>query len=429
MPIFGRFDDRARRTIDAARNAAITLRHRTIGTEHLLCGLLKEARDEAPALPKNLSLAAVQYTITQLVGQEDTPPQMLELSARMKKVLEDSVGEAQRRGAQNVSSAHIWISLLNAEDSTAARVLNILGIDLERVRQSVAEAMAERESHSEEGQEEGSLSKYSRDLTQLAREGKVDPVIGRDKEIERIVQILSRRTKNNPVLIGEPGVGKSAVAEGLAQRIIDGSIPDMLHGKKLISLDIGSLVAGTKYRGEFEERMKNVLEEIKGDPDIILFIDELQKIVGAGKAEGSIDAAGILAGPRPGRAPVHRRHHPGRLQEAHRKGRRALPPIPAGHGGSAHAGRVAGHIEGPAQALRGPSPRAAFGRGPGGGGAAVRPLYPRALPARQGGGPDGRGGVARPHQHIHRRAGPERQGGGAGGHPAAQAGRHRLPGL
>lgn len=294
MSIFGRFDDKARRAIDAARNSAFSLKQRSIGTEHMLCGLIKEARADAPGLPKNLSLASVQYTIGQLTGQEENAPQMMELSPRMKRTLEESVSEAQRLGSANVSSAHLWLALLNQEDSTARRVLNILGCDVESIRNSVMETLAQKSNEGEAAEEEGTLQKYSRDLTQLAREGKTDPVIGRDSEIERIVQILSRRTKNNPVLIGEPGVGKSAVAEGLAQRIISGSIPEMLVDKRLISLDIGSLVAGTKYRGEFEERMKRIVDEIRQDPGIILFIDELQNIVGAGKAEGSMDAAGIL---------------------------------------------------------------------------------------------------------------------------------------
>ncbi len=294
MPIFGKFDEKARRVIDTARNIALSMKQRTIGTEHLLCALIKEARDDAPGLPKNLTLAAVQYTVAQLNTPGEGTPQMLELSSRMKRALEESVAEAQRGSVQTVSCGHIWIALLSDEDATAVRVLNILGIDVEKVRTSAMEALAAKESKGEDAQETGSLAKYSRDLTQLAKEGKVDPVIGREHEIERIVQILSRRTKNNPVLIGEPGVGKSAVAEGLAQRIVTGDIPEMLLEKKLISLDIGSLVAGTKYRGEFEERMKNIIDEIRNDPNIILFIDELQNIVGAGKAEGSIDAAGIL---------------------------------------------------------------------------------------------------------------------------------------
>lgn len=294
MPIFGKFDEKARRVIDTARNIALNMKQRTIGTEHMLCALVKEAREDAPGLPRNLTLAALQYTVTQLNQPGESMPQMLELSPHLKRVLEESVAEAQRNGVQNVSCGHIWLALLSAEDATAIRVLNILGIDVDQVRSSVAEAMAAKESKGEEAQETGTLSKYSRDLTQLAREGKIDPVIGREHEIQRIVQILSRRTKNNPVLIGEPGVGKSAVAEGLAQRIVTGDIPEMLLDKKLISLDIGSLVAGTKYRGEFEERMKNIIDEIRNDPGIILFIDELQNIVGAGKAEGSIDAAGIL---------------------------------------------------------------------------------------------------------------------------------------
>lgn len=294
MPIFGKFDDKSRRVIDAARNAAVGLKQRMIGTEHLLCGLLREARADAPGLPKNLTLASVQYTIVQLTSQEDSVPQMLELTPGMRKTLEESVLESQRMGAQSVSSGHLWLSLLSQDDSTALRVLNILGCDIERIRSSVLENMADVAAKSEEEGEAGILAKFSRDLTQMAREGKIDPVIGRSREIERIVQILSRRTKNNPVLIGEPGVGKSAVAEGLAQRIVSGDIPDMLLEKRLISLDIGSLIAGTKYRGEFEERMKGIIDEIRDDSSIILFIDELQNIVGAGKAEGSIDAAGIL---------------------------------------------------------------------------------------------------------------------------------------
>ncbi|NCB34761.1 MAG: ATP-dependent Clp protease ATP-binding subunit, partial [Clostridia bacterium] len=256
MPIFGKFDENARRAVDAARNAAISLKHRYIGTEHLLCGLLKEARDDAPGLPKNLTLASVQYTITQLVAQEGQAPQMLELSNKMRKVLEDSVFESQRMGSQTVSGTHLWMALLSQEDCTAVRVLNILGCDVESIRAGVIEAHMDKEAAADAEGEQKVLPKFSRDLTQMAREGKVDPVIGREKEIERIVQILSRRTKNNPVLIGEPGVGKSAVAEGLAQRIINGDIPSMLQNKRLVSLDIGSLVAGTKYRGEFEERMK-----------------------------------------------------------------------------------------------------------------------------------------------------------------------------
>ena len=294
MPIFGKFDENARRAVDAARNAAISLKHRYIGTEHLLCGLLKEARDDAPGLPKNLTLASVQYTITQLVAQEGQAPQMLELSNKMRKVLEDSVFESQRMGSQTVSGTHLWMALLSQEDCTAVRVLNILGCDVESIRAGVIEAHVDKEAAADAEGEQKVLPKFSRDLTQMAREGKVDPVIGREKEIERIVQILSRRTKNNPVLIGEPGVGKSAVAEGLAQRIINGDIPSMLQNKRLVSLDIGSLVAGTKYRGEFEERMKAIIDELRDDTSIILFIDELQNIIGAGKAEGSIDAAGIL---------------------------------------------------------------------------------------------------------------------------------------
>lgn len=294
MPIFGKFDDKSRRVIDAARNAAVGLKQRMIGTEHLLCGLLREARADAPGLPKNLTLASVQYTIVQLTSQEDSVPQMLELTPGMRKTLEESVLESQRMGAQSVSSGHLWLSLLSQDDSTALRVLNILGCDIERIRSSVLENMADVAAKSEEEGEAGILAKFSRDLTQMARDGKFDPIIGRQEEMDRVMQILCRRTKNNPCLIGEPGVGKSAIAEGLAQRVIAGDIPEPLQGKRIVSLDMAGMLAGSKYRGEFEERLKKGLDEAINSENVILFIDELHTIIGAGGAEGAMDAANIL---------------------------------------------------------------------------------------------------------------------------------------
>ncbi len=294
MPVFGRFNEKARRVLDYSQQAAVSMKHHYLGTEHILLGLLSEARDDVPDLPESVTLTAVQETVAQLSTPSQEKPRALELTPRMKKVLEGSVAEAQRLNVQYVSSAHLWMALLGEADSVAMRILGIFGCDPEQLKESVLVRLRQGAGEQGEGTETSALRRFGRNLTEMAVRGEIDPVIGRETEIERIVQILSRRTKNNPVLIGEPGVGKSAVAEGLAQRIAAGTVPETLAGKKLISLDIGSLVAGTKYRGEFEERMKSVLDEIHSDGKVVLFIDELQNIVGAGKAEGSIDAAGIL---------------------------------------------------------------------------------------------------------------------------------------
>ena len=230
------------------------------------------------------------------------------------------------------------------------------------------------------------LEKYGRDLTALARQGKIDPVIGRDTEIRRVMQVLSRRTKNNPVLIGEPGVGKTAIVEGLARRIVSGDVPERLKDKRLVAMDMGAMIAGAKYRGEFEERLKAFLKEIvASEGKIILFIDELHTIVGAGAAEGATDAAQhaeAAAGAR--RAARHRRHHAGRIPQAHREGPRAGAPVPAGAGRRAERRGHHRHPARPQGALRGPPRRAHPGRGAGGGGHAVAPLHRRPLPAGQG---------------------------------------------
>lgn len=293
MPIFGKFDPKSKQVLDAAQQSSITLRHRFWGTEHLLIGLLAKAAEDLYGLPDNVTLESVQDAVRQLTSPSQLPPKVLELTPRMKKVLDESLSRAQKQQQGPVSPVMLWYCLLSEQDSVAVRILTVFGCDIEALRNETADNL--RATPEEGGQQSKStLQKNSRDLTAMARQGKLDPVIGRDLEIERMAQILSRRTKNNPVLIGAPGVGKSAVAEGLAQRIVEEDVPETLLGKRLLSLDIGSLIAGTKYRGEFEERMKDVVSEIQNDKSIILFIDELQNIMGAGKAEGSIDAAGIL---------------------------------------------------------------------------------------------------------------------------------------
>ena len=297
MPIFGRFNERAQRVIAAAQKAAVDLGHAYVGSEHFLIGLLREARSDAPALPDNVIPETVIENVKQITGTGGHTPSQLELTPRVKKLLENSVREAQRLGHPYVTAGHFWLALLVDEESVAMRVLTGMGCDIEKLRKSVQDALGsagEGPAGAASSGNESCLQKYGRNLNEAAEKGELDPVIGRVNEIERIVQILSRRTKNNPVLIGEPGVGKSAVAEGLAQRINQGSVPETLTDKKIISLDMGAMVAGSKYRGEFEERLKNTLDEVKKRGDVILFIDELQNIIGAGKAEGSMDAANIL---------------------------------------------------------------------------------------------------------------------------------------
>ena len=295
MPLSGKFDRRAQRVVDYAQQSAVSMKHIYFGTEHLLLGLLKEARDDVQSLPDNVTVSALRENVMQLYVADKEEPRSLQLTPKLHSLLEHAVSYMQQNQMPNVTSALLWSMLLTERSSVAVRLLAVYDADIDALKDEVDEKLRRQRDQTEEGEEVKSiLLKHGRDLTQLAAEGQLDPVIGRDKEIWRLMQILSRRTKNNPVLIGEPGVGKSAVAEGLAQRIHEGRVPEGLRGKKLFSLDIGSLVAGTKYRGEFEERMKALLDEVRGRSDLLLFIDEIQSIVGAGKAEGSIDAAGIL---------------------------------------------------------------------------------------------------------------------------------------
>ena len=295
MAIFGKFNERAQRVINAAQQAAAEMNHAYVGSEHFLIGLLREARSDAPGLPDNVIAGTVTEAVRTTSGAGIARSMMTDLTPRAKKLLENSIREAQKLSHPYVSAGHMWLGLLTEGESTAVRILLSMGCDIEQLINAVrASLSSDPNGASAKDDSESSLKKYGRDLTEAAEKSELDPVIGRASEIERIIQILSRRTKNNPVLIGEPGVGKSAVAEGLAQRIKQGNVPETLTDKKLIMLDLGSMIAGSKYRGEFEERLKSTMDEVHKRGDVILFIDELQNIIGAGKAEGSMDAANIL---------------------------------------------------------------------------------------------------------------------------------------
>ncbi len=310
--MFERFTDRARRVVVLAQEEARMLNHNYIGTEHILLGLIHEGEGLAAKALENLdiSLAAVREQVQEIIGQgQQAPTGHIPFTPRAKKVLEYSLREGLQLGHTYIGTEHILLGLIREGEGVAAQVLVKLGADLNKVRQQVIQLLAGYQGgqgekagagvgqgQQAEGTPAGSLvlDQFGRNLTQAAREGKLDPVIGREKEIERVMQVLSRRTKNNPVLIGEPGVGKTAVVEGLAQDIVRGQIPETLKDKQLYTLDLGALVAGSRYRGDFEERLKKVLKEIRTRGDIIIFIDEIHTLVGAGAAEGAIDAASIL---------------------------------------------------------------------------------------------------------------------------------------
>jgi ATP-dependent Clp protease ATP-binding subunit ClpC len=308
--MFERFTDRARRVVVLAQEEARMLNHNYIGTEHILLGLIHEGEGVAAKSLESLgiSLEGVRSQVEEIIGQgQQAPSGHIPFTPRAKKVLELSLREALQLGHNYIGTEHILLGLIREGEGVAAQVLVKLGAELTRVRQQVIQLLsgyqgkeAAEAGTGGRGGESGSpstslvLDQFGRNLTAAAVEGKLDPVIGREKEIERVMQVLSRRTKNNPVLIGEPGVGKTAVVEGLAQAIVHGEVPETLKDKQLYTLDLGSLVAGSRYRGDFEERLKKVLKEINTRGDIILFIDELHTLVGAGAAEGAIDAASIL---------------------------------------------------------------------------------------------------------------------------------------
>ncbi|MDZ7676530.1 MAG: ATP-dependent Clp protease ATP-binding subunit [Acidimicrobiales bacterium] len=317
--MFERFTDRARRVVVLAQEEARLLNHNYIGTEHILLGLIHEGEGVAAKALESLgiSLEAVRSQVEEIIGQGGSSPSgHIPFTPRAKKVLELSLREALQLGHNYIGTEHILLGLIREGEGVAAQVLVKLGADLSRVRQQVIQLLSGYQGSgssstgtSRGGEKAGTaagsqagdspsgslvLDQFGRNLTQLARDKEMDPVIGRSREIERVMQVLSRRTKNNPVLVGEPGVGKTAIVEGLAQKIVADDVPETLHQKQLYTLDLGALVAGSRYRGDFEERLKKVLKEIRTRGDIILFIDELHTLVGAGAAEGAIDAASIL---------------------------------------------------------------------------------------------------------------------------------------
>ncbi|SFF01142.1 ATP-dependent protease ATP-binding subunit ClpC [Alteribacillus iranensis] len=304
--MFGRFTERAQKVLALAQEEAIRLGHNNIGTEHILLGLIREGEGIAAKALQALNLGSeqIQKEVEALIGSSQEGSKTIHYTPRAKKVIELSMDEARKLGHSYVGTEHILLGLIREGEGVAARVLNNLGVSLNKARQQVLQLLGNHES-SGAGHQQASgggsanantptLDSLARDLTAVAKEEGLDPVIGRSKEIERVIQVLSRRTKNNPVLIGEPGVGKTAVAEGLAQAIVSNEVPETLRNKRVMTLDMGTVVAGTKYRGEFEDRLKKVMEEIRQAGNVILFIDELHTLIGAGGAEGAIDASNIL---------------------------------------------------------------------------------------------------------------------------------------
>src|SRR5438876_1838658 len=311
--MYERFTDRARKVMQLANQEAQRLNHEYIGTEHILLGLVKEGSGVAANVLKNLDidLRKIRLEIEKIVqsGPDMVTMGKLPQTPRAKKVIEYSIEEARNLNHNYVGTEHLLLGLLREQEGVAAQVLMNLGLKLEDVREEVLNLLGHNMDSGEAGGGGGgggertaskgksktpALDSFGRDLTELARQGKLDPVIGRANEIERVIQVLSRRTKNNPVLLGEAGVGKTAIVEGLAQLIVDSSVPELLRDKRIVVLDLAMMVAGTKYRGQFEERIKAVMNEVRRAKNTILFIDELHTLVGAGGAEGAIDASNVL---------------------------------------------------------------------------------------------------------------------------------------
>ncbi len=337
--MYERFTDRARKVMQLANQEAQRFNHEYIGTEHVLLGLIKEGSGVAANVLKNLDidLRKIRLEVEKLVqsGPDMVTMGKLPQTPRAKKVIEYAMEEARNLNHNYVGTEHILLGLLREQEGVAAQVLMNLGLKLEDVREEVLSLLGhgmegegtERGGMERGGTQEGgggsgggsqksgksktpALDSFGRDLTELARQNKLDPVIGREREIERAIQILCRRTKNNPVLLGEAGVGKTAIVEGLAQRVIDGNVPEIMTEKRIVVLDLAMMVAGTKYRGQFEERIKAVMNEVRRAKNTILFIDELHTLVGAGGAEGAIDASKrAQAGLGSWRNPMHRRDH------------------------------------------------------------------------------------------------------------------------
>lgn len=301
--LFGRFTERAQKVLALSQEEALRLKHNNVGTEHILLGLIREGEGIAAKALTALGVKTedIQKEVETLIGEGKHPMQSIHFTPRAKKVVELSQDEARKLGHSYIGTEHILLGLIREGEGVASRVLKNLGVSLNKARQQVLTLLGAHEAkRGGQGKRQAApkstptLDSLAKDLTESAREGEIDPVIGRDKEIERVIQVLSRRTKNNPVLIGEPGVGKTAIAEGLAHKIVTNEIPETLRDKRVMTLDMGTVVAGTKYRGEFEDRLKKVMDEIREADNVILFIDELHTLIGAGGAEGAIDASNIL---------------------------------------------------------------------------------------------------------------------------------------
>lgn len=298
--MFGRFTERAQKVLALAQEEASRLGHSGVGTEHILLGLVREGEGIAAKALVSLGLSSdkIQKEVEKIIGRGQGQVGGMAYTPRAKKVIELSIDEARKLGHNYVGTEHILLGLIREGEGVAARVLSNLGVSLNKARQQVLQLLGgdvnDNSPESQQSANTPTLDSLARDLTAMARDGKLDPVIGRSQEIERVIQVLSRRTKNNPVLIGEPGVGKTAIAEGLAQRIVENEIPETLRNKRVMVLDMGTVVAGTKYRGEFEDRLKKIMDEIRQAGNVILFIDELHTLIGAGGAEGAIDASNIL---------------------------------------------------------------------------------------------------------------------------------------
>ena len=361
MDRFDKFTDRARKVLTFAQDEAQRFNHNYIGTEHLLLGLVREGEGVAARVLENMNveLAKVRTAVEFIIGRGDRPVVgEVGLTPRAKRVIELAIDEARRLGHNYIGTEHLLLGLVREGEGIAAGVLESLGVNLDKVRHEVIRVLSQSSSsgpaqETKRASKTPTVDQLGINLTEAARAGKLDPVIGREKEIERVIQILSRRTKNNPALIGEPGVGKTAIAEGLAHRIVNGDVPETLLNKRVLTLDIGSLVAGTKYRGEFEERLKKIIEELRNTNDAVLFIDELHTLVGRGRGRGRDrrrqhpQAAAVAR-----RAPVHRRDDARRVPQVHRAGRGPRATLPAGHGRGADDGAVHRHPHGDPGALR-----------------------------------------------------------------------------
>lgn len=304
--MFGKFTEKAEKALTLSQESAVAFSHNYVGTEHILLGLIQEGTGVAAKVLLGIGITEdkIKHQIEVLIGKgEETLDQAIGYTPRTKRVFELSFKESRRLGHNYIGTEHLLLGILKEGESVAIKIMSELGVDFQKLASDISKMLTSEENPSSVGNSPKAtgnfgvtptLNQFSRDLTDMAREGKLDPVIGREKEIERVIQILCRRTKNNPCLIGEPGVGKTAVSEGLAQKIVEGNIPEILKDKRVVTLDLSSMVAGAKYRGEFEERLKKAMEEIKKSGNIILFIDEMHTIVGAGAAEGAIDASNIL---------------------------------------------------------------------------------------------------------------------------------------